>query len=116
MGLAPGSPRPSTDPEDPPAMPPPAASGPLPPPADVALDPRAVEIARVWITTEGQRATLAASLWDDPAAWGLMLVDLARQIAEAYAKDQGVASADALARIREGFDAEWEHPTDPAAG
>ncbi|WP_165246411.1 DUF5076 domain-containing protein [Paludisphaera soli] len=88
------------------------ASGPLPPPARVALDPRAVEIARVWITSEGQRASLAADLWDDPAAWGLMLVDLARQLADSYAKDQGIDPADALARIREGFDAEWDHPTD----
>ncbi|AMV40301.1 DUF5076 domain-containing protein [Planctomyces sp. SH-PL62] len=91
-----------------------APTGPLPPPAHVALDPRAVEIARVWITSEGQRASLAATLWDDPAAWGLMLVDLARQVAEAYAKEQGVEPEQALARIREGFDAEWDHPTDAA--
>jgi len=87
-------------------------NGPLPPPPEVAGDPVAVEIARVWITSEGQRASLAGGLWDDPAAWGLMLVDLARQVADAFARDQGADPAAALARIREGFDAEWDHPTD----
>ncbi|MDG3002333.1 DUF5076 domain-containing protein [Paludisphaera mucosa] len=91
-------------------------TGPLPPPADVALDPRAVEIARVWITSEGQRASLAATLWDDPAAWGLMLVDLARQVAKAFAAEQGGEAAEVLARIREGFDAEWDHPTHATDG
>jgi hypothetical protein len=45
-----------------------------------------------------------------------MLVDLARHIASAYEQAGTVSRADALARIREAFDAEWSSPTDDPTG
>jgi hypothetical protein len=36
-----------------------------------------------------------------------LLVDLARHVAQAYAQGEGADPAQVLARIREGFDAEW---------
>jgi hypothetical protein len=50
-------------------------------------------------------------MWQDPAAWGLVLVDLARHSAQAYEHD-GQKRDEVLARIRAGFDAEWSAPTD----
>jgi hypothetical protein len=76
----------------------------------------AFEIARVWVASGGQHVTLDASVWEDPAAWGLALVDLARHIASAYEQSGGPSAEDALARIRAGFDAEWENPTDEPQG
>jgi hypothetical protein len=49
--------------------------------------------------------------WSDPAAWGLLLVDIARHASLAYERE-GRDRAETLARIREGFDAEWSSPTD----
>jgi hypothetical protein len=87
----------------------------LPIPPDATSDPRAREIARVWAAHGGQHVTLAA-LWEDPAAWGVMLVDLARHVANAYALRAGVSREEAMARIRKGFDIEWQSPTDEAQG
>ena len=88
----------------------------LPVPPVAASDPKSVEIARVWATEGGQHVSLAAELWKDPAAWGLMLVDLARHVANGYEQAQGRNREEVLGRIREGFDAEWESPTDKPTG
>lgn len=85
------------------------------PPAAIQ-DIEAIEIARIWAAGGKQHVTLATGVWDDPAAWGLMLVDLARQIASAYAVSEGRSSPEVLARIRAGFDAEWDNPTDVPTG
>ena len=88
----------------------------LPVPPVAAADPKAVEIARIWASRGSQHVSLATEIWDDPAAWGLMLVDLARHVANGYEQAQGRDREDVLRRIRAGFDAEWESPTDVATG
>ena len=45
-----------------------------------------------------------------------MLVDLAHHVANAYEQGAGTDRLEALARIREGFDAEWESSTDEVHG
>ena len=81
------------------------------PPPDVKIATRAMEIARLWIVDKKLQVVLTGNLWDDPAAYGLMLVDLGRHLANAY-EQQGRNRTEVLARIREGFDAEWGVPTD----
>ena len=89
----------------------------LPVPAAVLRDPDHVELARIWAANGRQYTTLDASVWSDPTAWGVMLVDFAKHVAAAYERDQGMNSREVLDRIRAGFDAEWSSPTDaPAAG
>jgi hypothetical protein len=56
---------------------------------------------------------LAAGLWADPAAWGIMLVDLARYLARAYEQSEGLEEAVALERIWAGLDAKRAVDTDP---
>ena len=72
-----------------------------------------MEIARVWIVDKKLQVVLSDNLWNDPAAYGLMLVDLARHFANAY-EGQGRDRNEVLSRIREGFDAEWVDPTSTA--
>ena len=80
----------------------------LPP---IAEHPEAVEVLRVWaVPGEGQEFSVRP-VWEDPGAWGLLLVDLARHVAYAY-EQQGMSGEDALCRIRAMFDAEWNAPTD----
>jgi hypothetical protein len=81
-------------------------------PPDAAADERAVEIVRVWAAGDKHRFVLCTEVWDDPGAWGLMLVDLARHAAKAYAMNDGLEAEAVLDRIKQGFDAEWEFPTD----
>lgn len=78
-------------------------------------DREAVELARIWAAEGAQHVSLRAGGWEDPAAWGLMLVDLAHHVANAY-EQMGWDRRDALARLKEGFDAEWTAPTDAARG
>ena len=76
-------------------------------------NPEAVEILRVWAARGfGQQITLRIC-WTDPAAWGLLLVDIARHASQAYQRE-GHDPKYVLARIREAFDAEWSSPTSAA--
>ena len=45
--------------------------------------------------------------------WGMMLVDVARHAARAYAKDGVMDEGEALQRIADMFEAEMIHQTDP---
>ena len=80
-------------------------------PPPIASKRDAVEVMRVWVSPgEAQQVTLRTN-WSDPAAWGLLLVDIARHASLAYERE-GRDRAEALARIRKAFDAEWSSPTD----
>ena len=48
--------------------------------------------------------------FDDPATWGRLLVDLARQAAHAYAVDTDMSEDDAFERIRAAIEAECLAP------
>jgi hypothetical protein len=93
---------------------------PIPPVAET--DARAVELLRVWAAQGKQHVSLAASVWNDPAAWGIFLVDLAKHVSSAYeqssgkALSSGKAFAETLLRIKQGFDAEWQCATDKPSG
>lgn len=88
----------------------------LPVPPAARVDPAARELVRVWAAGGVQHVSLEIGLWPDPAAWGLLLVDLARHVANAYERTQGQHASDVLARIKEAFDTEWEAPTDSPTG
>ena len=88
----------------------------LPIPDKAIVDPQARELVRVWAAGGAQQVVLATGLWEDPAAWGLMLVDLMKHVANGYAQSSGQNREQVLARIREGFEAEWESPTDQPEG
>jgi hypothetical protein len=80
----------------------------IPPRAD--HDEEAREVLRFWSARGRIHVTLRADAYRDPAAWGIVLADLARHVANAY-ELEGHARADALARFRAGFDAEWGFST-----
>ena len=82
----------------------------LPIPQTVLGATSKAEMARIWIADGNQVVILSPRTWDDPGAWGLMLVDLAMHVSRAYAA-KGITAEAALSRIRECFDAEWKHPT-----
>jgi hypothetical protein len=73
------------------------------------------EILRVWIAGGSQHVSLKTGVWDDPAAWGLMLADLAKHVANAYAAD-GMDRAQALRRVYQGLQVETQSATDEPTG
>ncbi|HTV73898.1 MAG TPA: DUF5076 domain-containing protein [Candidatus Acidoferrales bacterium] len=88
----------------------------LPIPDTARQDPNSGEILRVWIANKDQQVVLRMGLWKDPAAWGIMLRDLMRHIADAYHQEQGLDHKKTLQRIKAGFDAETSSPTDRPTG
>src|SRR3954453_8402256 len=82
---------------------------PLPP--DVLARDDAIEILR-GVGGDGGRAMGFRRAFEDPDMWGLLLVDLARHAARAYARESEYTEEDALNRIIEMFQAEIERPTD----
>ncbi|HEY4283471.1 MAG TPA: DUF5076 domain-containing protein [Chthoniobacterales bacterium] len=85
----------------------------LPIPTAATRDPQSFEIIRVWIAEKGQHVSLRSKVWEDPAAWGLMLADLARHIVNAHNQP---LNSEMLQRIRAAFDAELASPTDSPSG
>ncbi len=80
-------------------------------PEEAKRDEHSLELIRVWIANESQHFSLRVGLWDDPAAWGLLLADLARNIAKSYEQDAGRDAKATLSRIRAAFTAELDDPT-----
>jgi hypothetical protein len=75
-------------------------------------DSHAFEIMRVWIAESGQHFSVRIGTWEDPAAWGLLLVDLARHIAVSHAAHYSVDSGATLQRIIAAWTVELNSPSD----
>ena len=82
---------------------------PLPP--DVIGREEAVEVLRAFVVDGGLSIAFQRA-FEEPDMWGLLLVDLARHAARAYARESEYTEEDALSRILEMFQAEIERPTD----
>jgi hypothetical protein len=71
----------------------------------------AIEILRVFVLDGGLSMAFQRA-FEEPDMWGLLLVDLARHAARAYARESDYSEEEALNRILEMFEAEIERPTD----
>lgn len=80
-------------------------------------DRASFEVMRVWIAEKGQHVSIQSGAWEDPFAWGIVLADLARHIANAHQmQDKKVDPEAFLERLLEGFQAEIDDPTDEPEG
>ena len=80
-------------------------------------DKASFEVMRVWIAEKGQHVSIQTGAWADPFAWGIVLADLARHIANADQIQNKKTDPDAfLTRLLEGFQAEIDDPTDEPEG
>ena len=82
---------------------------PLPP--DVIGRDDATEVLRAFVLDGGLSIAFQRA-FEEPDMWGLLLVDIARHAARAYARESDYSEEDALARIVEMFEAEIARPTD----
>ena len=90
---------------------------------DAALrDKDAVEMLRVWIAEEGLHCSLKVGMYrettkiPEETAWGTILADVARHVANALQSKYSVDAADAVRKIRESFLEELANPTSEATG
>ena len=77
---------------------------------------------RVWIAEAQLWCSLEIGMYrerskvDERQAWGVILADAARHIAEALRKGYGDEPAEALRAIREVFNSELDEPTSGTSG
>ncbi|ACA20183.1 conserved hypothetical protein [Methylobacterium sp. 4-46] len=74
-----------------------------------ALDLGGVEVLRAAVVDGAVSVALRRS-FDDPATWGRLLIDLARQAARVYGRETEISEEEAFARIRAGMEAESLDP------
>jgi hypothetical protein len=82
---------------------------PLPP--DVIGREDAHEVLRAFVLDGGLSIAFSRA-FEEPDVWGMLLVDVARHAARAYAREANYTEEEALARIVEMFEAEIARPTD----
>ena len=82
---------------------------PLPP--DVIGRADATEVLRAFVVDGGLSIAFTRA-FEEPDMWGLLLVDIARHAARAYARESDYTEEEALSRIIDMFDAEIARPTD----
>src|SRR5690349_19928741 len=82
---------------------------PLPP--DVMGREDAIEVLRAFVVDGGLSIAFQRA-FEEPDMWGLMLVDIARHAARAYAREDEMSEEEALSRIVEMFENEIARPTD----
>src|SRR5215475_2187023 len=81
---------------------------PLPP--DVIGREDATEVLRAFVLDGGLSIAFTRA-FEEPDIWGLLLVDVARHAARAYARESDYTEE--VARIVDMFEAEITRPTDP---
>ena len=80
-------------------------------PPDVVGRDDATEVLRAFVLDRGLSIAFTRA-FEEPDMWGLLLVDIARHAARAYARENDYTEEDALTRIVEMFEAEIARPTD----
>ena len=71
----------------------------------------ATEVLRAFVLDGGLSIAFTRA-FEEPDMWGLLLVDIARHAARAYARESNYTEDEALARIVEMFESEIAGPTD----
>ena len=82
---------------------------PLPP--DVIGRADATEVLRAFVVDGGLSIAFTRA-FEEPDMWGLVLIDIARHAARAYARESAYTEEEALTRIIDMFEAEIARPTD----
>ena len=95
----------------------------LPIPAPAKRDPRSVEMMRTWIAGGELHVVLNVGFWEEPErgiderdAWGILMADMVRHIANAHEERYGRDPRETLIAIREAFEREIEKPTSSHTG
>src|ERR1700758_4510019 len=78
---------------------------------DVVGRDDATDVLRAFVVDGGLSIAFTRA-FEEPDMWGLLLVDIARHAARAYARESEYSEEDALARILDMFEAEIARPTD----
>ena|SRR5579863_1353709 len=92
--------------------------GELPIPGPCCRDAKSFEMIRAWVAEGGMHVAVNIGVWDrpdsnqsEPAAWGMLLADVAHHVANAIQKHKGTSQEVTLREIEEFFLEELKKPT-----
>jgi len=87
-------------------------------PPKALSDPKSREMLRGWVAHEGLHCSLNVGTWGDreSMAWGILLSDAARHVADALFKEKGTKQSETLREIRTAFNNELDGPTSETEG
>ena len=91
----------------------------LPVPTNVSSDKNACELIRAWAAQGGLVCSLNPEAWPNaqaPVAWGILLSDVARHVADALHQAHGLRQDSVLAQLRDVFDKELDQPSAETKG
>jgi len=91
----------------------------LPPAAQ--RDENAIQMLSAWIAERGLHCTMNVGMWqsegrNEPAAWGVLLADVVRHLANAIQSEHGVNAAATVDGIVDSLLEELNKPTSEATG
>jgi predicted secreted Zn-dependent protease len=80
-------------------------------PTEIEGDENATEMIRVWLAHEDVHVSLLLGMWEDAAdsdvdeaeAWGNLLADVSRHVANGMQQSHGWAKLETLRKIRQAF-------------
>lgn len=84
-------------------------------------DENAVQMLSAWIAERGLHCTMNVGMWEseghnEPAAWGVLLADVVRHLANAIQSERGVNAAATVEGIVDSLLEELNNPTSKASG
>lgn len=84
-------------------------------------DENAIQMLSAWIAEKGLHCTMNIGMWEsqgqnEAKAWGVLLADVVRHIANAKAEQDGTASEQTIEAIFGSLAAELDAPTSKAVG
>jgi hypothetical protein len=85
-------------------------------PSEVEGNSEAREVLRAWVANGGLVCALRPETWKDASAWGLVLADVTRHVANAVEDLNGDDPARTVAGIKAMFNSELINPTDEPTG
>lgn len=84
-------------------------------------DENSVQMLSAWVAEKGLHCSLKIGMWEESgrvesSAWGILLADAVRHIANALQEQYGHAAPDTIASILEAMHDELGEPTSPVKG
>ncbi len=93
----------------------------LEPPTNVANDPNATELLRLWAANKKLDVSINIGIYeaqglDEAKAWGIIISDFTRHVARALAQRYGKSEEQETAVIRDSYLRELNRPTSAITG
>lgn len=90
-------------------------------PAAAQRDENAIQMLSAWVAERGLHSSMNVGMWqengqNEPRAWGILLADVVRHVANAIQEEYGEPSGETAELIVQSLLREFEEPTSKVTG